>query len=120
MKKPIDNYLKYLFSTIGSSLIVTFYSLVDAICVGQYHGEEGTASLAVLTPFWTVIFSFGLLFGVGGSTIYKKYRSLGEEKNANSFFTLSLILSILVIVIIESAIIHTLQSGNKAYELLER
>ncbi|MDD7598277.1 MAG: hypothetical protein PUJ83_01310 [Bacilli bacterium] len=51
MKKPIDNYLKYLFSTIGSSLIVTFYSLVDAICVGQYHGEEGTASLAVLTPF---------------------------------------------------------------------
>ena len=105
MKKPIDNYLKYLFSTIGSSLIVTFYSLVDAICVGQYHGEEGTASLAVLTPFWTVIFSFGLLFGVGGSTIYKKYRSLGEEKNANSFFTLSLILSILVIVIVEAAII---------------
>lgn len=110
MKKPINNYLKYLFSTIGSSLIVTFYSLVDAICVGQYHGEEGTASLAVLTPFWTVIFSFGLLFGVGGSTLYKKYRSISEEKNANSFFTLSLVLSVLVIVLVESIIIFNFEN----------
>ena len=37
--------------------------------VGQYHGPEGSAALAVVAPVWNIIYSFGLLMGIGGSVV---------------------------------------------------
>lgn len=56
--KPM--YFKYLFSEFGSALISSIYSVVDMAMVGQYHGPDGTASLAVVFPIWNIIYSFGL------------------------------------------------------------
>ena len=53
-------YLKYLLAGVGSSIIVSVYSFVDVIMVGQYEGSSGTAALAVVMPVWTIIFSLGL------------------------------------------------------------
>ena len=41
-------FLKYLFSSIGSAVVVSVYSIVDCIMVGQYEGPRGTAALAVI------------------------------------------------------------------------
>ena len=53
-------FLKYLFSGIGSAVMVSVYSIVDCIMVGQYEGPDGMAALAVITPVWTIIISLGL------------------------------------------------------------
>lgn len=52
-------YFKYLAAAFGSALITSIYSIVDMAMVGQYHGPEGTAALAVVAPIWNIIYSLG-------------------------------------------------------------
>ena len=62
-------YFKYLSAAFGSALITSIYSIVDMAMVGQYHGPEGSAALAVVAPGWNIIYSLGLLMGIGGSVV---------------------------------------------------
>ena len=62
-------YFRYLAAAFGSALISAIYSIVDMAMVGQYHGPEGSAALAVVAPVWNIIYSFGLLMGIGGSVV---------------------------------------------------
>lgn len=64
--KPL--YFKYLSAAFGSALISSIYGMVDMAMVGQYQGPDGTAALAVVAPVWNVIYSLGLLTGIGGTT----------------------------------------------------
>lgn len=43
-------YRQYLCAAFGSALILCIYGVVDTAMVGQYHGPEGTAALAVVAP----------------------------------------------------------------------
>lgn len=65
--KPM--YFKYLTAAFGSALISSIYGVVDMAMVGQYQGSDGTAALAVLSPVWNIIYSLGLLMGIGGSVL---------------------------------------------------
>lgn len=58
-------YLKYLSAAFGSAMITSIYSIVDTAMVGQYQGPSGTAALAVVAPLWNIIYSLGLLMGIG-------------------------------------------------------
>ena len=65
--------------------------------VGQYHGPNGTAALAVVAPIWNIIYSLGLLMGIGGSVIFSTIKGKNsEERSANEFFTISVIGSIIL------------------------
>ncbi len=85
-------YRRYLAAAFGSSLISTIYSFVDMIVVGQYQGPSGTAALALISPVWNIIFSLGMLFGIGGSVHFGMLR--GEKDNVpgteNRYFTSAL------------------------------
>ena len=84
-------YPKFLFSALGGAIIASVYSLVDSVMVGQYEGEVGAAALAVVMPMYTIIFSLGLLFGMGGSILMSVERGRGDLRRGNFFFTVSLI-----------------------------
>lgn len=84
--KPM--YFKYLSAAFGSAIITSVYSIVDTAMVGQYHAPQGTAALAVVAPVWNIIYSLGLLMGIGGSVIFSAKR--GSEKGdggENQYFT---------------------------------
>ena len=85
--RPI--YLKYLAAAFGSALITSIYGVVDAAMVGQYQGPTGTAALAVVAPVWNIIYSLGLLTGIGGSVLLSTLRGQapGTEKRSNEYFT---------------------------------
>lgn len=95
--KPM--YFKYLSAAFGSALISSIYGVVDMAMVGQYQGPEGTAALAVVSPVWNIIYSLGLLMGIGGSVLFSTQKgkdALEEEngenrKKANEYFTAALI-----------------------------
>ena len=40
----------------------------------QYQGPGGTTALAVVAPVWNIIYSLGLLMGIGGSVIFSAKR----------------------------------------------
>ena len=63
-------YLRFLFSSLGSALVSSIYGLVDMAMVGQYQGPSGAAAMAVIAPIWNILYSFGLLCGIGGSVLF--------------------------------------------------
>lgn len=67
-------YFKYLTAAFGSALITAIYSIEDMAMVGQYHGPEGTAALAVVAPIWNVIYGLGIFMGIGGSVLFSAMR----------------------------------------------
>ena len=91
-------YFKYLSAAFGSALISSIYGIVDMAMVGQYQGPDGTAALAVVAPVWNIIYSLGLLMGIGGSVIFSTKRGSGEQSgdSGNEYFTAAVIGSVLL------------------------
>lgn len=89
-------YFKYLSAAFGSALISSIYGLVDMAMVGQYQGPGGTAALAVVAPVWNIIYSLGLLTGIGGSVLFSAARGSGDTGKENQYFTTSLISTLLL------------------------
>ena len=84
--KPM--YFRYLSAAFGSAMITSVYSIVDTAMVGRYHGPQGTAALAVVAPVWNIIYSLGLLMGIGGSVIFSTKRgSERSDGSENQYFT---------------------------------
>lgn len=86
-------YFKYLATAFGRAMITSIYSIVDMAMVGQYQGPDGTAALAVVAPVWNIIYSLGLLMGIGGSVIFSIERGGSAKKNSseNQYFTAAVI-----------------------------
>lgn len=85
-------YRKYLTASLGSALVITIYSFVDTIAVGQSEGPAGTAAMAVITPIFGILVFFGILFGIGGSVLMNNAKGEGNEEKGNAYFTTALIL----------------------------
>lgn len=83
-------YFKYLGAAFGSALISSVYGIVDMAMVGQYEGPTGTAALAVVAPIWNIVYSLGLLTGIGGSVLYGAAKGSGDEKRQNGYFSVAL------------------------------
>ncbi len=92
--KPM--YFQYLAAASGSALVASIFGMVDAMMVGQYHGPEGNAALAVFNPLWSIMFSLGLLAGIGASVLFANARGRKDEKIAQEYFTLSIIYGLLL------------------------
>lgn len=103
--KPM--YFKYLGAAFGSSLISSIYGAVDMAMVGQYQGPTGTAALAVVSPIWNIIYSLGLLMGIGGSVLFSTARGKGgsDQKRSNEYFSAALIGTIVLAIVTWLAII---------------
>ena len=109
-------YFKYLSAAFGSVLITSIYSIVDMAMVGQYHGPEGSAALAVVAPVWNIIYSFGLLMGIGGSVLFSTIRGKadGDVKRSNEYFTASVIGSVVLTELLVSVyVIHEMIKYTK-------
>lgn len=103
--KPM--YFKYLTAAFGSALISSIYGVVDMAMVGQYQGPDGTAALAVVSPVWNIIYSLGLLMGIGGSVLFSTVRGESEQnrKKSNEYFTAALIGVMILAIITWMAVI---------------
>ena len=100
-------YFKYLFAAFASASIVSIYSIVDMAIVGQYQGPDGTAALAVVAPVWNIIYSLGLLTGIGGSVLFSILRGdkTADERTANEFFSASVIGAVLLSLAVWGALV---------------
>lgn len=98
--KPM--YFKYLLAASGSAMVASIFGMVDAMMVGKYHGPSGNAALAVFNPLWSIVYSLGLLAGIGGSVLFATARGRKDEKTAQEYFTMSvlfgLVLSVLTVI----------------------
>ncbi len=100
-------YLKYLFASFGGAILPSVYGLVDMIVVGQYHGPTGAAAMAIIAPIWNVIYSFGLLTGIGASILFsiEKSSENSDESKANGFFAVGVYLTGIIAIILWGSLI---------------
>lgn len=99
-------YFKFLLTAFGSALITSIYGVVDMIVVGKYHGPNGSAAMAVIAPIWNIIYSLGLLVGIGGSVLFSVQKGKKEEgNNPNQFFSSSIIFGIIIAIVSWVAIV---------------
>lgn len=82
-------YLRFLIPSLGSAMVMSIYTLTDAIVIGKGVGPNALAALSITTPLLCILMSMGILFGVGGSVKMSVHRGAGNYKKANRFFTLS-------------------------------
>lgn len=45
-------YRKYLVASMASALVMSIYSFVDTIAIGQAEGPIGAVAMAVITPLY--------------------------------------------------------------------
>jgi len=93
-------YFKFLVPCLMSTAITSIYTLVDTIVVGQYEGANGAAALACVAPVWTLFCCIPMLFGFGGAVLFSNWRGKGDERESQSFFTVSFILMMAVTVVV--------------------
>ena len=82
-------YFKFLLPSLGSAMVMSIYTLTDAIVIGKGVGADALAALSFTTPLLCILMATGILFGVGGSIQMSVFRGLGNESKANRFFTIS-------------------------------
>lgn len=89
--KPL--YSKYLAAAFGSALISSIYGIVDLAMVGKYQGAEGTAAISLISPVWNILYSLGLLTGIGGAVLFSALRGKSPDniKKSNEYFTVAMI-----------------------------
>ncbi len=97
-------YSKYLLAAFGSALISCIYGLVDMAMVGQYYGPIGSQAMAVIAPIWNIIYSLGLLVGIGGSVLFSYFKGKKEKDKGNLHFSTSIILGVIISIILWLAI----------------
>jgi len=81
-------YYNFLLAAFGSAMISAIYGLVDMAMVGQYAGPQGTAALAVVSPIWNIIYSLGLLTGIGGAALFSNAKGK-KDVDENQYFTVA-------------------------------
>ncbi len=89
-----DIYLKYFIVSLGGSLAMPIYGLIDMAMVGKFYGPIGVATMAIFMPIWTLLFGFGFLAGIGGAVVYSNIRgSDPNSQSANEVFTSAMMCS---------------------------
>ena len=86
---PKKLYFRFLIPSLGSAMVMSIYTLTDAIVIGKGVGADALAALSITTPLLCILMSMGILFGVGGSVPMSVSRGTGNYNKANRFFTLS-------------------------------
>lgn len=92
-------YFKYLLASIGSATVMSIYSFVDTIAVGHAVGPMGTAAIAVLNPFFSIMVFIGILCGIGGAVLMGNAKGEGLEERGNEYFTAALIMMSIIVAI---------------------
>ena len=82
-------YFKFLIPSLGSAMVISIYTLTDAIVIGKGVGTDALAALSITTPLLCILMSTGILFGVGGSVQMSVHRGSGNTVKSNRYFTVS-------------------------------
>lgn len=89
-------FIKYLVPSVSGAVVVTLYSAVDTIAIGQGVGPMGTAACAVFLPIFFISEFLGLLCGIGGSVLMSKSRGEGNRQKEKAYFFSSMIYTALL------------------------
>ncbi len=104
-----SQFLHFVAATVASLMVFSLYSIVDGLFVARGVGEYAMAAVNLAVPFTNILFSIGIIFAVGSSTIIAIYLGQEQGEKANSLFSqntvlltvVGILISVLVFVFLE-------------------
>ena len=88
----LSQFLHFVAATVASLMVFSLYSIVDGLFVAKGVGEYAMAAVNLAVPFTNVLFSIGIIFAVGTSTIIAISLGQGQGEKANSLFSQNTVL----------------------------
>ena len=88
----LSQFLHFVAATVASLMVFSLYSIVDGLMVAKGVGEYAMAAVNLAVPFTNVLFSIGVIFAVGTSTIIAIYLGQNQGEKANSLFSQNIVL----------------------------
>ena len=85
--QTLKEFFKYVSANVIAMIGLSCYILADTFFISLSLGKTGLASLNLAMPSFSIVFSIGLMFGIGGSTKFAIYKGAGDVKSANRVFT---------------------------------
>ncbi|WP_313568433.1 MATE family efflux transporter [Acetoanaerobium noterae] len=95
-KSILKNFTKYSLSNVLGMVGLSCYILADTFFIANGVGADGLAALNLAIPIYSFIHGCGLMLGIGGVTKYSIYKSQNSEYKANSIFTNTIYLALLI------------------------
>lgn len=90
-------FISYLIPSVLGMLLMSINILVDGIFVSHGVGEDALAGVNIAVPIFSIFLSISLWIGMGGATLYSISLARNEIKKAQSIFTQSFVLAILIV-----------------------
>ncbi|MCY6369114.1 MATE family efflux transporter [Clostridium ganghwense] len=91
---------KFSIPAIIGMLVNALYNIIDRIFIGRSVGQIGLAGLAITLPISSIIMAFGMLVGIGASTLVSIKLGEKDKAMAEQILSTSVILDIVISVII--------------------
>lgn len=79
--------------------MISSYSVGDIAIVNQYQYLDQAVALVVVGPIWKIIYSLGVMIGIGGSVILSIVKGKEDSKKGHESFSGSLIGTIILALI---------------------
>lgn len=95
-KSILKNFTKYSLSNVLGMVGLSCYILADTFFIANGVGADGLAALNLAIPIYSFIHGCALMLGIGGVTKYSIYKSQNLEHKANSIFTNTIYLALLI------------------------
>ena len=98
-KSQFKEFARYSTLNVLGMIGLSCYILADTFFVSRGLGRNGLTALNLAIPVYSFIHGSGLMLGIGGATKYSIFKSNKESKNANTIFTNTLFLAIVLSIV---------------------
>lgn len=94
--------LRFVLPSIVMMIFTSIYGVVDGLFVSNYVGKTPFAAINLVMPFIMIFGGFGFMIGTGGSALVAKKLGEGDNDRANRYFSMLIMLTVLLGVIISA------------------
>lgn len=88
--------LRFALSPILMMVFTSIYGVVDGLFVSNFVGKVPFAAINLIMPFTMVLGGLGFMIGTGGSALVAKTLGEGDKENANRYFTMMVLFTLVV------------------------
>lgn len=89
------SFIHYVSLSLFSMLGLSLYILADTFFVANGVGQEGLTALNLVIPVYNVLNGLGLMFGMGGATLYAISQGKSKNEESHQIFSSTLILGVI-------------------------
>lgn len=87
---------RFCLPSIAMMLFTSIYGIVDGFFVSNYVGKTAFAAVNLVMPFLIIMACFGFMIGTGGGALVAKTLGEGDKHEANRYFTMLLLLTLIL------------------------